>query len=340
MIVAPDTLALLRRAMLPMDGSIADHAEPILEAAGDALGDARRGAFAYVDLTAGSCLLPLAFAAAGATRIVVNDIAARTIVAARALFAGAAIDQAMLDAACDGRLGRRPHIPSFRFASDYLTAEICALFDRLFHVDLPAPQAATLRYLALRDAMAFADPEDGFRILMTHDPAQLRADRDADWSSFLAAHRDRQERLAALRATLIETRAATGAPAIRILNADMRDVAATIDYRGPCLVAVNPPTNGVDEYAIEDQIVHSLIANRLVPLARCHETAEQFWRVRVTAALAPLPAGTFFLVWGGDGAMDAEACQSVWQAYGTRVHTAEIDLGRGRRAGWGIFRRR
>jgi hypothetical protein len=246
----------------------------------------------------------------------------------------------MLDAACDGRLGRRPHIPSFRFASDYLTAEICALFDRLFHVDLPAPQAATLRYLALRDAMAFADPEDGFRILMTHDPAQLRADRDADWSSFLAAHRDRQERLAALRATLIETRAATGAPAIRILNADMRDVAATIDYRGPCLVAVNPPTNGVDEYAIEDQIVHSLIANRLVPLARCHETAEQFWRVRVTAALAPLPAGTFFLVWGGDGAMDAEACQSVWQAYGTRVHTAEIDLGRGRRAVWGIFRRR
>lgn len=340
MIVAPDVLALLRRAMLPMDGSIADHAEPILEAAGEALGAARHGAFAYVDLTAGSCLLPLAFSAAGATRIVVNDIAARTIVAARALFSGAAIDQDMLDDAYAGRIARRPHVPSFRFASDYLTAEICTIFDRLFHVDLPAPQAATLRYLALRDALAFADPEDGFRILMTHDPAQLRADPDADWSGFLAAHRDRQDRLAALRATLIAARAATGAPAVRILNADMRDVAATIDWRGPCLVAVNPPTNGVDEYAIEDQIVHSLIANRLVPLARSRETAERFWRTRVTAALAPLPTGTFFLVWGGDGAMDAEACRSVWQAYGARVHAAEIDLGHGRQAVWGIFRRR
>jgi hypothetical protein len=127
---------------------------------------------------------------------------------------------------------------------------------------------------------------------------------------------------------------------VRILNADMRDVAAAIDYRGPCLVAVNPPTNGVDEYVIDDQIVHSLIANRLVPLTRCAETAAAFWRSRVETALAALPAGALFLVWGGDGAMTAEACRSVWLAYGDQVHAARVELDEGRAALWGIFRRR
>ena len=45
--------------MLPMDGTIADHAEPILAAVADAVPPARREALSYVDLTAGSCLLPL-----------------------------------------------------------------------------------------------------------------------------------------------------------------------------------------------------------------------------------------------------------------------------------------
>ena len=340
MTVPAATLALLRRAMLPMDGTIADHAEPILAAAMDALGGVARDGFAYVDLTAGSCLLPLAFAAGGARRIVVNDIAARTVVAANALFAGADVTPGSLADAHGGRCRRAVHTPSFAFASDYLTHEACAGFDRLFHAELPSPQRATLRYLALRDVLDFADPEDGFRILMTHDRAQLRADREQDWSGFIAAHDGRLERLERRRADLAQARAAIGTPDVRILHADMRDVAGAIDYRGPCLVAVNPPTNGVDEYVIDDQIVHSLIANRLVPLTRCAETAAAFWRSRVETALAALPAGTLFLVWGGDGAMTAEACRSVWLAHGDQVHAARVELGEGRAALWGIFRRR
>jgi hypothetical protein len=340
MMVDPDTLASLRRAMLPMDGTIADHAEAILAAAEDALGPAARGGFSYVDLTAGSCLLPLAFAAAGARRVVVNDIAARSVVAAHALFAGGEVTPDLLAAAYAGRLPRVAHTPSFAFASDYLTEEICAVFDRLFHADLPRPQAATLRYLALRDVLGFADPDDGFRILMTHERDQLAADPDGDWRAFLAAHADRLARLDALRAALDRARAAIGTPAVRVLHADMRDVAAGIDYRGPCLVAVNPPTNGIDEYVIEDQIVHSLIANRLVPLTRCREGAEAFWRDRVAAALAPMPPGTLFLAWGGDGAMDAEACLKVWLRHGERVHGAIVPGGAGKAAFWGIFRRR
>ena len=153
MIVEPATLATLRAAMLPMDGTIADHAEEILAAAADAMSPAGPRYLAYVDLTAGSCLLPLAFAAAGARSVVVNDIATRSIVAARALFAGGDVPAGMLDDALAGRLPARAHVPSFRFASDYLPEAACRTFDRLYHLDLPAPQAATLRYLALRHVL-------------------------------------------------------------------------------------------------------------------------------------------------------------------------------------------
>jgi hypothetical protein len=120
----------------------------------------------------------------------------------------------------------------------------------------------------------------------------------------------------------------------------MRDIAAAIDFTGPCLVAVNPPTNGVDEYVIDDQIVHSLVANRLVPLSRCTEDPAEFWTRRVEAALAPMPTGTLFLVWGGDGAMTAAACEAAWRRHGDVVHRATISFGDGRGATWGIFRRR
>jgi hypothetical protein len=340
MIVAPSTLALLRRAMLPMDGTIADHAEPILAAVADAVPAARRAELAYVDLTAGSCLLPLAFAAAGVRAIVVNDIAARSTIAAQALFLGDDVTAADLDDVCAGRRRTRMHTPSFQFASDYLTAEACAGFDRLFHADLPRRQSATLRYLALRDILGFADPEDGFRILMTHDHAQLRAETDSDWRGFLAHHDGRAARLQALCADLTSARAALRTTGIRVIQADMRDIAGRLDYGGPCLVAVNPPTNGVDEYVVEDQIVHSLIANRLVPLARCAESPASFWRDRVDAALSPLPPGTLFLVWGGDGALDIGACEEHWLRFGDTVHRACIALDGGRQAVWGIFRRR
>lgn len=340
MIVDPTTLARLRRAMLPMDGTIADHAEPILAAVADAVPPARREALAYVDLTAGSCLLPLTFAAAGARAVVVNDIAARSAIAARALFQGDDVTAALLADALAGRCHMRMHAPSFAFASDYLTSGACATFDRLFHTDLPRRQAATLRYLAVREVLGFADAEDGFRILMTHDHAQLRADRDCDWRAFLAHHDGVAARLEAMRAELADARGTLRTRTIRVLQADMRDIANRIDYDGPCLVAVNPPTNGIDEYVVEDQIVHSLVANRLVPLARCTESAAEFWCSRVDAALAPLPSGTLFLVWGGDGALDIDACLARWRRFGEDVHRASVDLGGGRQALWGIFRRR
>jgi hypothetical protein len=334
------TLARLRRAMLPMDGSIADHAETILAAAAEAIPRAKRAELTYVDLTAGSCLLPLAFAASGARRVVVNDTAARSIVAARALFHGEVLAPALVARALAGDAPMRAHIPSFHFASDYLTAGICAVFDRLFHADLPVAQAATLRYLALRYVQDFADPEDGFRILLTHDRAQLLADDETDWRRFLACLDDGPARLERIRAEIEAGQLARGAAERHVLHADMRDVAAAIRCDLPCLVAVNPPTNGVDEYVIDDQLVHSLIANRLVPLTRCKESAEAFWRSRVETALAGLPAGALYLVWGGDGAMSAEACRAVWERYGACVHAQAVQASPTRRALWGIFRRR
>jgi hypothetical protein len=340
MIVDAAMLARLRRAMLPMDGSIADHAETILAAAAAAIPHAQRSALTYVDLTAGSCLLPLAFAAAGIRRVVINDTASRSIVAARALFQGAAIDDGLLARVLAGAVSMRAHTPSFHFASDYLTAEICAVFDRLFHAELPPAQAATLRYVALRFVQDFADPEDGFQILLTHDRVQLRADPETDWRRFCAALDDGPARIATALAAISDGQRAMTTPDRRVLHADMRDVARAIPYDLPCLVAVNPPTNGVDEYVIDDQLVHSLIANRLVPLSRCRETAEEFWRARVEAALHALPTGALFLVWGGDGAMTAQACAAVWQRFGDPVHRASIEASPGRHALWGIFRRR
>ncbi|MBM3525879.1 MAG: hypothetical protein FJX57_23255, partial [Alphaproteobacteria bacterium] len=115
------TLARLRRAMLPMDGSIADHAEAILEAVARATTGVAIDALTYVDLTAGSCLLPLAFAAAGVRRVVVNDAASRTQIAARALFYGAPVDATVLAGLLnDGTTPRRMHVASFRLIADYL----------------------------------------------------------------------------------------------------------------------------------------------------------------------------------------------------------------------------
>lgn len=340
MMIDAATLALLRRAMLPMDGSIADHAETILAAAAAAIPRARRAELTYVDLTAGSCLLPLAFAAAGVRRVVVNDTAARSIVAARALFHGEVLAPALVARVLAGEVPMHAHVPSFHFASDYLTAGICAVFDRLFHADLPPAQATTLRYLALRYVQDFADPEDGFQILLTHDRGQMLADPETDWRRFVARLDDGAARLERTRGEIEAGQLALETADRRVLHADMRDVAAAIRCELPCLVAVNPPTNGVDEYVIDDQLVHSLIANRLVPLTRCAQSPELFWRSRVETALAALPEGALFLVWGGDGAMSEDECRSVWQRHGDCVHAQAVQASPTRRAVWGIFRRR
>ncbi|MBL8697809.1 MAG: hypothetical protein JNK67_05535 [Alphaproteobacteria bacterium] len=339
--LAADTLATLRRAMLPMDGSIADHAEPILAAVAAATQAVPLADLAYVDLTAGSCLLPMAFAAAGARRVVVNDTASRTQVAAQALFGGAPADaETMVRRAAAATAPRRQHVASFRFIADHLTRDVAEIFDRLYFALAPAAEAMTARYVALRWVLGFADDEDGFRILMTHDPAQLRADDEEDWRGFLDRARRPSEIIAAVSRDIAAGQGALRTRDVAILHGDMRDVAGAIDYSGPTLVAVNPPTNGVDEYVIDDQVVHSLIANRLVPLTKCGESAAAFWRSRVEIALDALPRGTFFLVWGGDGALSSEDCRATWTRFGDPVHLATVVPSPGRHALWGIFRRR
>ena len=333
--------AILRRAMLPMDGNIAEHAEGILAATARVVPRDDWPALTCIDLTAGSCMLPLSFAAAGVRRVVINDIATRTIVAARGLFQGGPVDRTEVERILDRRKSqRRPHTPSFNFASDYLTAEICDVFDRLFHADVTPPAAATLRYLALRHVLDFADPDDGFRILMTQDRKQLLADSETNWRDFVARIDAGPERLMQLLVDITAGQSAIATRDVTIHHGDMRDVAGMIDFRLPCLVVVNPPTNGVDEYVVDDQVVHSLIANRLVPLTRCPETPELFWRRGVEAALAALPSGALFVVWGGDGAMPAAACRGVWEGFGDPLHLHEVRAPGEPVAMWGIFRRR
>jgi hypothetical protein len=295
---------------------------------------------AYIDLPAGTCLLPLAFAAAGVRRVVVNDIAPRSLVAARALFAAPAPSWNLVERALDTTHAprRRAHVSSFGFASDYLTAEICAVFDRLYFAEMGESSAA-LRYVALRYVLGFADPEDGFRILMTHDERQLEDDPESDWRPFLARARDGRAALRAIVADIAAGMAVLRTRAVTLCHADMRDVAARLDLSAPCLVAVNPPTAGIDEYVIDDQVAHSLIANRLVPLSRCPETSEAFWRSRVEAALAAIPRGGFYLVWGGDGALDAAQCRETWNRFGAPVFVRSLRLANGRRPDWAIYRR-
>ena len=62
----PIPWAALRRAMLPLDGSIHDIAPEIVSAFAAIVPRRDWPALTYADLTAGSCLLPLAFAAGGA----------------------------------------------------------------------------------------------------------------------------------------------------------------------------------------------------------------------------------------------------------------------------------
>jgi hypothetical protein len=337
------TLADLRGAMLPMDGSIADHAEAILAAFADLVPRESWRELTYVDLTAGSCLLPLAFAAAGVQRIVINDIAVRSIVAARALFGPVGPDQQLIRDALEGRLPMRPHQPSARILADYLTASICDHFDRLFFADVAAPKRDALRYVALRFVLGFArNLADGFAILPTHDPRQLLDENDPDrdaWRAYftraespLAVLNEEAGRIHRGRERLITRKA-------DLSHADMRDVAARIDYGDVCFAAVNPPTNGVDEYAIDDQVPHSLIANRLVPLTRSRESAAQFWTTCVEAALAALPGGAHYLVWGGDGVLDVASCHAVWRRFGEPQHVATVTLEDGRAPHWAIYRK-
>jgi hypothetical protein len=336
--VKPIPYKALHKAMLPLDGTIAPYVPAILDAYARIRPRELWGDVEMIDLTAGSCLMPMAFAASGARRVTVNDAAPRTFLAASFLFGGRKIDPARVDALLKARYPRlRDHVPSFHFACDYLTEPVCDVFDRLHHAAAPPAEMPGLRYLALRWVLGFAPSMvDGFEVLYTHDPKQLRAISDVDWKPYLARAAKPREVAAALVEDLNGAIDLVGAPRFAVSQGDMKNVAKRLRPKTPCFVAVNPPTRGLDEYTIDDQLVHSLMENRWLPLSRSPETHKEFWIARVDAALSVLPPGAHFMVWGGDGSMSFDECRKVWELYGFPKYIKRL-----RNAddapGWGIF---
>jgi hypothetical protein len=331
-------LQTLRRAMLPLDGTIADWVPEIMDAFARIRPMPQWRDLTMVDFTAGSCLMPALFAASGVRKLVVNDFAPRSHLAASFLFGRRKIDEDRVRDLVEAKRPKlRTHVPTFRFACDYLVEEACEVFDRLFHAEVPAAERTGLRYLAVRWALGFArSAEDGFEILYTHDRAQLARMRDVDWHPYLARARSPLRVLAGLVRDLNAAVDAVGPVRAQLHCADMKDVAGTLRLDGPVFAAVNPPTRGLDEYTIDDQLVHSLMANRWLPLSMTSETPLAFWTRRVSSALHRLPAGAFYMVWGGDGSMRWSECLQVWRLFGTPIHISR--LGAGEEApGWGIF---
>lgn len=332
------TLAILRRAMLPLDGTIADWVPEIVDAYARILPQARWKDLAMVDFTAGSCLMPTVFAARGVRRLAVNDFAPRSHLAAQFLFGGRRIDPARVAALlAAARPALHPHVPTFHFACDYLIEPVCAVFDRLYHARVPAAERAGLQYLAVRWALGFArSVEDGFEILYSHDAAQLKKLRDPDWRPYLARARRPAAVVGQLVRDLNAAIDAIGPAKAKLFCADMKDIAPRIKFNAPLFAAVNPPTRGLDEYTIDDQLVHSLMANRWQPLSQTPETPLAFWTRRVDAALRHLPAGSHYMVWGGDGSMSFEACQAVWDLYGVARHLKRLSSDAAA-PGWAIY---
>jgi hypothetical protein len=333
--------AIMRRAMLPLDGSIAEHAPDIVAAYAGIVPARDWPRITLVDLTAGSCLLPLLFAARGIERLVVNDTAARSRLAAAALFGGRPIDvRRVRELVTAARPDLRRHVPSFHFASDYLTEAVADTFDRLFYARLPAAARPAYQYLALRWALGFVpSPEHEFAILPTHDYDQLARDRGHDWGFYIRRVRRKLPALMALAADLNAAIRLAASPHVDIRQADLLTFCREVDYGRQAFVIVNPPTRGLDEYVIDDQLAHSLLANRWLPLSRSRETGAQFWTRRVEAALRALPAGSHALVWGGDGSLTWAQCARVWRRHASPVVIRRA--GRGRNAaGWSILEKR
>lgn len=322
--------------MLPLDGSIAEHVPAIVAAYARLVPPRDWPGITVVDLTAGSCLLPLIFAARGVRRLVINDLAERSELAARALFGGVTLSWPAVRRHITARRSHLArHVPSFHFAADYLLQPVADIFDRLYFARVPRREREAYRYLALRWVLGFAPVDSAWNILPTHDPRQLRDDLTSDWSAYL---RRAGRPLAVLEALVRDINAAVtavGDARARIHRQDMLTLAGRVDYGRRALVVGNPPTRGLDEYVIDDQLAHSLMANRWLPLSRSREDAATFWTRRVEAVLQVVPTGSHAVVWGGDGAMRYAECRSVWERWGRLV--AGRRVGRG---GWGILERR
>ncbi|MBI3504931.1 MAG: hypothetical protein HY059_08825 [Proteobacteria bacterium] len=333
-------LETLRRAMLPLDGTIANWVPEIMDAYARIVPMRDWSGITMVDFTAGSCLMPTLFAASGVRRLVVNDFAPRSHLAARFLFGHRKIDVRRVSALLSARKPRlRPHVPTFHFACDYLLESACDVFDRLYHADVPAAARTGLQYLAVRWALGFAKTvEDGFEILYTHDPVQLAKKSDVDWSAHLARARNPARVVAGLAGELNAAVDAIGSARARLSCADMKDVAPKLKLSVPVFAAVNPPTRGLDEYTIDDQLVHSLMANRWLPLSQTAETPLAFWTRRVDAAVRHLPRGAHYMVWGGDGSMRWSECLRLWALYGEPIHVSRLGP-EAEAPGWAIFKK-
>ena len=332
-------LETLRRAMLPLDGTIADWVPEIMDAYARIVPMREWPKLTMVDFTAGSCLMPSLFAAFGVRRLVVNDFAPRSHLAARFLFGRRKIDGDRVSALLASKRPKlRAHVPTFHFACDYLVEPACNVFDRLYHADVPAAERTGLQYLAVRWALGFAKSvEDGFEILYSHDHARLARQRDVDWKAYLARARRPAPVLGQLVRELNSAIDAVGPVRARLHCADMKDVAKGLRLSTPVFAAVNPPTRGLDEYTIDDQLVHSLMANRWLPLSQTPETPLAFWTRRVDAGLRHLPQGAHYMVWGGDGSMRWSECLRIWSLYGAPLHLSRLGAD-AESPGWGIFK--
>ena len=324
--------------MLPLDGSIAEHGPAIVAAYAQIVPRQDWPRVTFVDFTAGSCLLPLLFAATGMGCLVLNDIAERSCLAATALFGRRQLDPSRVRELVTSDAPRlRPHVPSFHFASDYLTEQVADTFDRLYYARVPAAVRPVYQYLALRWVLGFVpSPESEFEVLPTHDYLQLARDGGHDWRHYIRRARRKLPVLMSLAADLNAAIRRVPAPRIEVHQADLLALCRDVDYGRRAFVIVNPPTRGLDEYVIDDQLAHSLMANRWLPLSRCRENPDQFWRRRVDAALRSLPAGSHALVWGGDGTLSWTHCLSVWRRHADPVVIRRI--GRSPQApGWAIL---
>lgn len=325
--------------MLPLDGSIAEHVPEIAAAYARLVPVREWPSVTVADLTAGSCLLPLLFAARGARRLMVNDLAPRTQLAAQALFGGTNVSWATVQALVTAKKRLRHHVPSFHFASDYLTEPVAAIFDRLYYAAVPVQQRAFVQYLALRWVLGFSPIDEAWNILPTHDARQLRDDLGHDWSAYLRRQRQPLPVLRRLTDDLNRAIALVKHARAAVYGEDMLTLGRHLDYGTRAFVVANPPTRGLDEYVIDDQLAHSLMENRWLPLSRSRETPEEFWRRRVAAVLARVPRGSHALVWGGDGSLRWRECLAVWERYGTLVAQRRASRPGGH-AGWAILERR
>lgn len=334
-------LRTMRGAMLPLDGSIAGHVPAIIAAYGRIVPPHDWRRITLVDFTAGSCLTPLLFAARGVGRLVINDPAPRSHLAATALFGRELVDPRRIRQLLTTPAPRlHPHVPSFHFASDYLTEDVADTFDRLFYAHLPAAARPIYQYLALRWVLGFLpSPQHEFSILPTHDYAQLARDREHDWRAYIRRARARRSVLMSLATDLNAAIGRVVTRRVEIHQADLLKLCREIDYGAQAFVVVNPPTHGLDEYVVDDQLAHSLIADRWLPLSRSRESPAQFWRRRVEAALNCLPGGSHALVWGGDGSLTWAQCLRIWRRHAEPVVMRRA--GRGAHApGWAIVKKR